>query len=226
MRRRLAGMVAADALATSMICGLCAAAPQDTKVKIAFVQNGIGVSPADFEFWRTGAGAVGDWAVVRDSTSSVGAAIEQSSGDHAENRYPLAIYKPLALKNVEVSTSFKLVSGTAPTAGIAVRLVNAGSYYVVAANALEGRVDLFRFVDGRRERIAGTEGEVVRNHWQMLRVAVEDDHVTVSLDEQLLFKAWDRTFLKDGRVALWTEEDTVARFDRLEIARLPWSEHD
>ncbi|MFL4980595.1 MAG: hypothetical protein ACJ8FV_19170, partial [Xanthobacteraceae bacterium] len=59
-----------------------------------------------------------------------------------------------------------------------------------------------------------------------LRIEVEGDHITVSLDERLLFKAWDRVFLNDGHVALWTEEDTVARFDRIEINDHPWSERD
>jgi len=131
-----------------------------------------------------------------------------------------------SLKNVEISASIKLISGAAPTAGIAVRLMNAGNYYVVAANALEGRIDLYRFSGGQRERIAGTEADVARNHWQTLRIEVEGDHITVSLDGQLLFKAWDRGFLNDGHIALWTEEDTVARFDRIEINDHPWSERD
>jgi hypothetical protein len=35
--------------------------------------------------------------------------------------------------------------------------VTPGNSYVAAANALEGRLDLFRFVDGKRQRIAGAE---------------------------------------------------------------------
>ena len=209
------GLVAIDA-------GPAEVAAQNARTKIDFVQNGIGVPPADFEFWRGGSGSPGDWAVVRDHTASAGAAIEQSSRDATENRYPLAIYKPVSLKNVEVSASIKMISGTTWTAGIAVRLIDAGNYYAVAANALEGRVDLYRFSGGKRERIAGTEADIARDHWQTLRVIIEGDHMTVSLDEQLLFKAWDRLFLKEGHVALWTEEDTTARFDRIEITDHPW----
>jgi glycosyl hydrolase family 59 (putative galactocerebrosidase) len=225
MRRSILAFAVAISL-VAIGAGPAEVAAQNASTTIDFVQNGIGVPPADFEFWRTERGSPGDWAVVRDTTASAGAAIEQSSRDVAENRYPLAIYKPVSLKDVEISASIKVISGAAPTAGIAVRLMNPGNYYVVAANALEGRVDLYRFSDGRRERIAGTEADVARNHWQTLRVEVEGDHITVSLDEQLLFKAWDRGFLKDGHVALWTEEDTVARFDRIEITDHPWSERD
>ena len=226
MRRSILACVVAVGLIAAIEHGRAEVATQNARTKIDFVQNGIGVPPADFEFWRTGRGSPGDWAVVRDTTASAGAAIEQSSRDATENRYPLAIYKPASLKNVEISASIKLISGAAPTAGIAVRLMNAGNYYVVAANALEGRIDLYRFSGGQRERIAGTEADVARNHWQTLRVEVEGDHMTVSLGERLLFKAWDRVFLNDGHVALWTEEDTVARFDRIEIIDHPWSERD
>jgi len=194
--------------------------------KIDFMRDGGGVPPTDFAFRRTGRGSNGDWAVVRDATASTGLAIEQSSRDATENRYPLAIYKPASLKNVEIGASFKLIAGAAQSAGLAFRLMDTGNYYVVAANALEGRVDLYRFGDGERERIAGTEADVVRDRWQSLRVVVEGDHVTVALDKRLLFMAWDRGLLKDGRIALWTEEDTVARFDQLEIIPHPWQEHD
>jgi hypothetical protein len=225
MRRSILAVAVALGL-VAIHAGPAEVAAQNASTKIDFVQNGIGVPPADFEFWRTGSGSPGDWVVVRDPTASVGAAIEQSSRDATENRYPLAIYKPASLKDVEIGASIKMISGAAPTAGIAVRLMNAGNYYVVAANALEGRVDFYRFSDGQRERIAGTEADILLDHWQTLRVEAEGDHMTVSLDGQLLFKAWDRVFLKDGYVALWTEEDTVARFDRIEITDHPWSERD
>jgi len=198
----------------------------DAANRVDFTQNGIGAPPADFDFWRTGGGSVGNWAVVRDTTAGTGAAIEQSSRDTTENRYLLAIYKPASLKNVDVSASFKVISGASQSAGLAVRLTSASDYYIVAANALEGRVDFYRFKDGKRERIAGTEADVARDHWQSLRVVVDGDHVTVSLDEQLLFRAWDRAFLNDGNIALWTEEDTVARFDLIEISAHPWTERD
>ena len=40
----------------------------------------------------------------------------------------------------------------------------------------------------------------------------------------LLFTVWDQTFLTNGRIGLWTQEDNVTRFDQFEIAALPWSE--
>jgi len=181
------------------------------------------VPPTDFEFWRTGGGDVGQWAVVRDTTAVDGASIEQFSMDKTENRFPVAIYKPISAKNVEVSTRFKLVSGTMQSAGVAVRLTSASNYYVVRVSALEARVDLLRVMDGKIKRIAGADAGVMRNRWQTLGVVAEDDRFTISLDDRLVFTAGDRTFLGDGHIALWTEGDNVTRFEEIQITPLPQS---
>jgi hypothetical protein len=110
------------------------------------------------------------------------------------------------------------------SAGLAVRVADANNYYVVRASALETRIDLFRVLDGRMERIAGTDADVEQDHWQTLGVSVENDSFSITFNRKLLFTAWDRSLTKDGRVGLWTEEDNVTRFADLQIEALPWSE--
>ena len=191
---------------------------------IDFDESRIGLPPEQFDFGITGQGRPGQWSVVRDVTAIGGIAVEQSSNDPTENRLAFAIYRPLSLKNLAISMRFKLIKGTMRTAGIAFRFVNADNYYVVSANALEERVDLFRLRGGEMERIGGTDAEVVINHWQTLDLVADGDRFAVSLDNRPLFTVSDRTFMEDGRIGLWTEEDNVTRFDRLEITALPWSE--
>ena len=112
----------------------------------------------------------------------------------------------------------------AQAAGIAARFLDVDSYYVVSASALEERVDLFRIVNGKKERIWGTDADVVRDRWHLLELQANDDQFTISLDRNWLFTAWDSTLPGDGQVGLWTEEDNVTRFDRLEIETFPASE--
>ncbi len=213
--------------AVALIAGAAISArSEQPKPKIDFVSNGIGVPPTDFEFWRTGHGDVGRWSVVRDATALAGASIEQFSLDNTEDRFPVAIYKPISAKNVEVSAHFKLVGGTMQSAGVAVRLTSAGDYYVVRVSALEARADLFRVTDGKIKRIAGADAHVVRNRWQTLGVIAENDRFTVSLDDRLVFTAWDRIFLGDGHIALWTEDDNVTRFEEIVITPLPLRPED
>jgi hypothetical protein len=205
----------------------CVSAPArtaDAEAAVDFGQNRIGLPPEEFDFAVTGQGPLGQWIVVPDVTATCGIALEQSSDDFTEDRYRLAIYPPLSLKNLAARVHFKLIKGTMQTAGIAFRLVDADNYYVVTANALEDRVDLARVQDGKKQRIGGTDADVIVDHWQVLGVVAESDRFWVYLDGRPLFTVADRTFLKEGRIGLWTEEDNVTRFDQLEITALPWSE--
>ncbi len=192
--------------------------------KIDLGKGGVGALPANFEFMRTGEGQLGQWKIVSDATAVEQLAIEHVSTDQHENRFALAIYEPLYLKNLAASIRLKLIKGTMQTAGIAFRFVNADSYYVVSASALEERVDFFRVLGGKIQRIGGTDAGVALNHWHTLGLVAEGDQFTVSLDKNWLFTARDGTFLADGRIGLWTEEDNVTRFDQFEIRALPWSE--
>jgi hypothetical protein len=188
-----------------------------TEVDIA--KNEPGTPPADFQFLHTGEGEPGRWTVVRDTTAIDGAAIEHVSTDQHENRFALAIYAPLSSRDFKLSVRFKILKGTMQTAGLVARFANVDSYYVVGASALEERVDLSRVVDGKMERIWGTDADVALDHWQLLEL-----QFTISLDHVWLFTARDSSLMSDGQVGLWTEEDTITRFDRLEIEAFPVSE--
>ena len=108
--------------------------------------------------------------------------------------------------------------------GIAARFVDVDNYYVVGASALEERVDLFRVVNAKKERIWGTDANVTLDHWHVLEVEAKQDQFTISFDRNWLFTARDSTLPGEGQIGLWTEEDNVTRFDRLEIETFPTSE--
>src|SRR5205085_2251147 len=114
-----------------------------------------GSSPAEFEFARTGQGAPGQWTVVDDPTAAGKRAIEQSSTDRTDYRFPLAIYQPVTTKNVEVTIRFKPIAGKEDqSGGIAVRLASPDDYYIARANALEDNVRFYKVVKGRRQQLA------------------------------------------------------------------------
>jgi hypothetical protein len=190
-------------------------------VEIRVSRTAPGAPPPDFEFWRTGRGEVGRWIVVEDPTAVGGKAIEQSSTDRTDYRFPLAIYKPVSAEDVEVETRFKPVSGRIDQAGgIALRLTTPDDYYVARANALEDNVNFYRVVKGKREQVAGANTKVSSGEWHTLRVRAQGDKFTVSFDEKELFTTTDDTFRGDGKVALWTKADSVTRFERVSIKPL------
>ena len=224
MNGKVATLIAVVGVVACTAIGISRPMAQDVATKIDIAKNTIAAPPADFEFALTGDGELGQWTVVRDPTASSGIAIEHLSKDQHDDRFPLAIYKPLSAENVEVSVRFKIVSGTLQTAGIALCVRNPDSYYAIAASALEHRVDLLVFANGKSERVEGAEAEIMPNRWHTLGVKINDDHFAISLDNQVLFTTFDRERMKDGRIALWTQEDNVTRFDQLKIRVLPATE--
>jgi hypothetical protein len=139
-----------------------------------------GAAPADFEFARTGQGAVGQWVVVEDSSAASKRTIEQSSTDRTDFRFPLAIYQPTTAKNVEVALRFKPIAGRVDQAGgIAVRLTSPDDYYLVRANALEDNVRFYRVVKGRRQELASANVKVASGVWHTLSIKAENDRFTV-----------------------------------------------
>lgn len=200
-------------------------ADQPAATRIDIGKNGVGMPPAGFDFRQTGEGEPGRWTVVPDTTAAEGIAVEHVSTDTHEDRLSLAIYEPIALENAEVAVRFKIVSGIMLSAGLAISVRNPGNYYAVSASALEQSVDLLLVRNGKIERIEGSaKGNVEIGRWHVLRVRLNDDHFAVWFDDVALFTTFDRTRMKDGRIALWTREDNVTRFDRIEITPLPDTE--
>jgi hypothetical protein len=184
----------------------------------------VDLSPFGGEFVTglTGSGRAGEWDVVRDSTAEHGKAIAQLNADSTDYRFPLAVYKAISARDVEVHVRFKPISGQIDEAGgIAVRLIDFDNYYVVRANALEDNVRFYRVVKGKREQLQSANAKVVPNQWHDLGLRAEGDRFTVTYDGKALFTASDKTFDGEGKLALWTKADSVTHFDRIEIRTLP-----
>ncbi len=212
--------------ATVAACAIACAPPttlaQKGTIMIALEKMNIGSPPAGFEFARTGQGGTGQWAVVSDPSASGGRAIEQSSTEQTDYRFPLAIYTPLAAKNGEAVVRFKSVAGKVDqAAGIVMRLTDANNYYVVRANALENNVRFYRVVKGRREELKGANIKVSGNEWHTLALKADGDRFAIIYDGKQLFEATDSTFKDAGKIGLWTKADSVTRFDSIEIKTLP-----
>ncbi len=215
-------LIMAALAACTLACAGTAALAQTGPIMIPLDKMTVGAAPADFEFARTGQGGPGQWVVVNDPSGGSGRAIEQSSTERTDYRFPLAIYQPVAAQNVEVSIRFKPLSGRVDQAGgIAVRLADADNYYVVRANALEDNVRFYHVLKGRRTQLQTANLKVAANVWHTLALKAEGDKFTVTFDGKPLYTVTDKTFAQAGRVALWTKADSVTRFDQISIQVLP-----
>jgi hypothetical protein len=208
--------------ACAIACAGSAALSQTGESMIAIERMAVGALPDGFDFARTGQGGPSQWTVAADSAAAGGRAIEQTSTDRTDYRFPLAIHRETSAQNVDVAVRFKAVGGQVDqAAGIALRLRDADNYYVVRANALEDNVRFYRVVDGRREQLEGVDIKVSANEWHALGLRAEGDRFTISFDGRQLFSASDRTFTGAGKIALWTKADSVTRFDQIRIKTLP-----
>jgi hypothetical protein len=194
------------------------AALADVRSKtIDFSRESIGTPPQDFEFWRAGEADPDHWAVVGDLATEGGLSVERSGGDR-DLSSSLAVCKAMSAVNAKVRVQFKLIDGSLPSAGIAVRIASPNDYYLVRVSAFEARLALLHVVNGVPQEIAGVDADVTQNHWQSLEVVVNGNSFKMSLDERWALTAFDYDEPVGGWFGIWTERDDVVRFDHFEIA--------
>ncbi|MBN1344696.1 MAG: hypothetical protein JXQ73_18535 [Phycisphaerae bacterium] len=186
---------------------------------IDFAGDPLDQTPAQFHSDQTGPGDPASWIVVADATvPGRKRVLAQTSADAVNRRrYPICIYQPLSLQNVEVSVRFKPISGKVDQCGgVIVRYQDKDNYYVLRANTLENNVRFYKLEKGKRSMIAGIPAKIALGKWHTLSLLVYGSRFIATLDDTR-FEAGDATFTGSGKIGLWTKADAVTRFDHLEI---------
>jgi len=215
------------AVLLAVVCVMCpqlGISASDTATTIDIGKGEIGGPPAEFELLPRSEVKQGPWTVVRDATAKTGIAVQQVGVKSAEDP-ALAIYTPASLKNGEISLRLHATTGTSSQGGgVAVRLRSPQDYYLVQLDALRDRVLLSLVRNGVSEEIEGVDADIASLAWHTLTVLAKDDEFVVSLDGAWVFTAFDKTLSQAGRIALWTEGDSITRFDSIAFTPLPESE--
>ena len=195
------------------------------KLTLDFDRMDAHVAPVGFTQARTGRGGTGAWEVRQDNTAPSGEnVVAQTSSDPTNYRFPLCIYDAFEARDLELSVSFKPISGRVDqAAGLVWRYQNPDNYYVVRANALEENVVLYKVENGKRSDLKpqgswfayGKDAPVPLGEWSSLRVLVRSNTFSVWLNGDHLFDVEDETFRNAGRLGLWTKADSVTLFDTL-----------
>ncbi len=189
-----------------------------------------GAVPATFSKARTGRGAPGRWVVRQEDGAPSGRkVVAQTSDDQTSYRFPVLVHDEMTARDVDVLVRFKAITGRVDqAAGIVWRYSDQDNYYIVRANALEDNVVLYKVEKGRRSDLVvrgrkesyGVPVEVPAGRWNTLRVVAVGSLFQIYLNDQQLFEVEDSTFLKPGKVGLWTKADSVTHFDDLTVLRL------
>jgi hypothetical protein len=169
---------------------------------------------------QTGRGPVPVWMAINDETAGDGRALTEVTHDRSEDRFVLCVAANAA-RNLEVSVRFRSIGGQVEqVAGVAVRVVDAGTYYVVRADVRAGNVRLYRVAGGAATQIGGRDISVTPDDWHNLRLRAVGDLFQVGLDGARLFEAHDGAIREAGRIGVWIKSDSATHFERLMVSVL------
>ena len=183
-----------------------------------FDADPIGDPPPGFEFARTGQGAMGKWTVAADRENPGNRVLMQSSADPTDYRFPLAVVKEGAYKDVTLSVRARPVSGEVDQGfGMVWRYKDADNYYITRCNADEDNCTIYHTVAGKRRAFQNKPIKVAKNTWHTLKLEAAGNHFVVWFDGTKVLDATDDTFKDAGRVGLWTKADSVIAFDDFRI---------
>ncbi len=199
----LAAAVSASTLAT-------AAGP----LRFDFESNPVGSPPAGFEFGRTGGGAEGKWVVRVEKGGTTNHVLVQESADKTDYRFPVAVLKEGAYKDVTLSVRARPLSGKVDQGfGFVWRYKDVNDYYVTRCNADEDNCTIYHTVNGRRRAFLNHGVKVATNTWHTMKLEATGDHFVVWYDGNKVLDAKDETLEDAGKVGLWTKADSVIEFD-------------
>jgi hypothetical protein len=177
---------------------------------VHFDEATTGQLPAGWTGTKTGDGKP-NWTIEKDDTAPSKPNVLKQSG---EADYPVAVKNDSNIKDGFVEVKFKPVSGKEDqAAGVVWRYQDANNYYIARANALEGNVRIYHFVNGKRTQFKGVKIDVPTGQWQSLRVEFSGDASKVIFNGKPLFDATDTTIKSAGKVGVWTKADSVTLFD-------------
>ena len=148
--------------------------------------------------------------------------LRQEDGDPTGIRFPMALVRRFWSPDVVVRVRFRLAGGRQDqAAGIVIRGQNEYTYLVARANAVEGDLRIFRAAHGLRRTLPGARGlvSVGDGAWHTLEVRAEGPKITARVDDGPEVVGYD-TYVRGGRVGLWTKSDAISDFDDLDVRPL------
>src|SRR5919197_6336426 len=183
-------------------------------MKRDFESDAVRSPSAGFEFARTSSGAEGKWVVRVEKGGTANHVLVQESADRTDYRFPVAVLKDGAYKDVVLSVRARPLSGEVDQAfGLVWRYKDPNNYYVTRCNALEDNCRIYHVVGGSRRQFGGQSVKVSKNAWHTMKLEASGNRFAVFYDGTKVYEGTDDTFKEAGKVGLWTKADSVTEFD-------------
>lgn len=169
--------------------------------------------------------AAGNWSVVTNASAPKGAKVLLS--DQTPLGETSILYDAAgAWGDLEARVMFNVLAGEKGQAGgIVFRYVDDKNHYVVRYNHNEMSWNLFRTIDGNRQKFdptaeAATQFHGALNQWTELRLEARGGHVQVFSGpvKVIDYTEQDASAPKSGKIGLWTRYDSKTQFDDFSVA--------
>ena len=195
---------------------------------VTFDRAQLGKTPPGWTVAMTNEGAAPRWEVRQDpSAPTPPYVLAQLSADPRQDRFPLAIFDGVSLRDGDISVRLKPVSGREEqSGGVVFRYRDEKHYYLARANARGDDVVLSKVENGRlipikphgaRAPDFGVKHDIQPNSWHILKVSVRGDRFQVYLNHRRILQGQDSTFQGPGKVGLWTIADSITYFDDFRV---------
>jgi len=190
-----------------------------TLASYEFDTDVVGSGPKGFEFSKSQSGKPGSWQIqAMDDAPSAKNVLVQADDDRSQDRFLMAIAKRAAVRDVRLTAKCKPLRGRDDQAcGLVFRYQDSSNYYLARSNALEGNVRLHHVRTGRRSQLATWDGPVAQAAWHELAIEAVGEQIRVLLNGHEVIAHSDTTFVREGRLGLWTKADSVTAFDDFTI---------
>jgi hypothetical protein len=187
-----------------------------------------GEVPQGYSSVLAGSGKPGEWKITMEPNSTqfalkgaVGtkdrpsqiAALSQISRDPTDERFPMFLWDGDVFGDLTLTTHFKINGGgSEQIAGVVFRAKDARNCYVARANALDGNVRFYKFVNGERSAPIGNSMPITKGEWHELTVICRGTKIQVRLDgKEAMPELTDNSFII-GKVGFITKSDSQASF--------------
>ncbi|MEW5981631.1 MAG: hypothetical protein AB1806_04595 [Acidobacteriota bacterium] len=180
----------------------------------SFDDDPVGAPPPGFTFAVARGAAPAGWSVERQAGNGV--LVHRRSG--SGQGFALAVLDAPPLRSVEASVRMRLAGG-ARAGGLVWRYQDEDNYFL-ARLALGARdLALYRVVRGNRLRLEDEDDlELDPDAWHTLKIRHEGERIRVYLGGIRVLEDYERSQPLEGRVGLWSADDSLGWFDDMRVS--------
>ncbi len=161
----------------------------------------------------------GVWAVQPEETAvSKPNVMAQLAGNETESNYRILIVEDQqGYTQFKASMKFKIISGEKEqAAGLIIRFQDINSYFVLVADAANGRFSLCRAEPGNLICTQDVNVDITTGEWHTITAHAAAQGIAGYLDDKRLIQRYDQHYM-GGLIGLWTKGDSKVYFDDLSI---------